>query len=59
MASPSVLQFLGDDIRDVQEEPNRSSHAAAAAAFKQFQVESDEQLSRNSSAHATTQLFPT
>ena len=43
MASPSVLQFLGDDIRDVQEEPNRSSHAAAA--FKQFQVESDEQLS--------------
>lgn len=57
MASPSVLQFLGDDIRDVQEEPNRSSHAAAA--FKQFQVESDEQLSRNSSAHATTQLFPT
>lgn len=59
MASPSVLQFLGDDIRDVQEEPNRSSHAAAAVAFKQFQVESDEQLSRNSSAHATTQLFPT
>lgn len=58
MASPSVLQFLGDDTRDVQEEPNRSSHAAAAA-FKQFQVESDEQLSRNSSAHATTQLFPT
>jgi len=45
MASPSVLQFLGDDIRDVQEEPNRSSHAAAAVAFKQFQVESDEQLS--------------
>lgn len=35
MSSASVFQFLEDDVRYTQEEPNRGSHAVA---FKELHV---------------------